>query len=114
MQSSPATSPRVDALLREATRDFDAPVALVAPCHIPAGEPPLRAFASAAITSPAGEPLGTLCILGTPDLAKPPTVELTRLDELAAEIGIALSAAAASPPTTPDLRSSPHAPGSPP
>ena len=84
--SAPFSGARIDALLREATRTFGVPVALLAPAS---AETARSAYASAPVTSAAGEQLGTLCILGTPNGPVPPATA-ARLTELAARCADAL------------------------
>ena len=76
--------PGLDAILRDATREFDAPVALLSRAEPPDEGPARRAYASAAVVSTSGRHLGTLCILGVPAAGAPDQVKLARLHELAA------------------------------
>ena len=75
------------AILREAARLFDAPVALVAP----SADVPQRAYATTPVTSPTGESLGTLCVLGAPAALAPTRHERATLRALADRAAVALA-----------------------
>jgi hypothetical protein len=85
------------AILRDAAREFDAPVALLSVPHPGDEGPACRARASAAVTSPTGTHLGTLCILGEADRAPLSPAKLVRLQELAARAAAALTAELSAP-----------------